>query len=470
MEEFLKVLKSQYLETDISPAADMNLKQTIDCIKNKNNNDIFLRSNPHNSLGRGKQYLSHKFTKAMVAAVIITAITSILAVSAPQKAYSIINSVFSHFAKEKALNDNYDKFAKNVNATALSNGIEITVDKCVADSLGVTIGYRLQSEKPIKGGTLVLSKIKMDGKVFSPEASTNTYKDLGNNQYEGYYNLKIKNLPANFSMDLEINIIGDVSGNWNVKINGSTDETSKNSYFSTGSLEKTSPNGTLRITKIVETPLSTMVSLMYKSNNPIDSDDKIPWTNVMILSEGNKMVTVDSVNSRVVDKFTYETEFYLKDYMGSLSNLRIVPYKAPEIKTEPRSLAQDNDFYPLNKKIPFIWKCGELGLVKITSLKETKNNITVNCSIEGKYSYFILNSLGVTPKVNISDVSSILNFNPIFYNQATGERIKKADSLQNVTLEFDKDTTYKGDYMLVFQKYLQDIKVYDDLEIVVPNH
>jgi hypothetical protein len=109
-------------------------------------------------------------------------------------------------------------------------------------------------------------------------------------------------------------------------------------------------------------------------------------------------------------------------------------------------------------------------LGKINSVKETENKITVYCSIEGKYSQLILNLIGVTPTANIGDDPSILNFNPIYYNLATSERIKKADSLENVTLEFDKDTTYKGNYMLVFQKYLQDIKIYDDLEIVVPIH
>lgn len=465
MEVNLDQLKSQYLQTEISAGTELRIKQTINSIEDTtravcNRNVIDWRDL--------SQVSSGKLRKTAIVAVVVIACTTVLSLGAPQKAFSMLQSVFSHFAKENGLNENYDKFAKTINATAANNGIEISLDKCVADSLGFTFSYRLRTEKPIKGGTLVLSKVLIDGKEISPEGSSSVYKDLGNNQYEGYQNLKLKNLPAEFNIEVEISQIGDVIGKWQVKMQGSTDETLRQSYFSSDSFEKTSPNGTLRISKIMSTPLNTMVTLTYKSNQPIGSNDYLPWASVMLLTQNNKSLPVDSFTSKVIDEFTYETEFYVKDYRGSLSELRIVPYLAPEKPMGPRSLDQDNDFYSLAKKVPYSWQAGVLGSVRISSVQESKDKITVICSINGKYADLFRTSIGVSPKVDTHDNSKILNFNPIYYNLATEERLKNATSWQNISLEFEKDPSYKGDYMMVFQKYYQQIKVYEDLEITIP--
>ena len=315
----------------------------------------------------------------------------------------------------------------------------------------------------------MLTKVLADGKEVSPEVLNSVYRDLGNNQYEGYQNLKLKDLPAQFNIEIEISQIGDVIGKWQVKMQSSTDETLRQSYFSSQSFEKTSPNGTLRIIKIMSTPLNTMVTLAYKSNKPIGNNDTLPWASVMLLTQKNKVLPVDSFTSKVIDEFTYETEFYVKDYRGSLSELRIVPYLTPEKPMEPRSLDQDNDFYSLAKTVPYTWQAGELGSVSISSVLESKDKITVICSIDGKYADLLRTSIGVSPKVNDPhDNTKILNFNPMYYNLATAERLKNATSWQNISLEFDKELSYKGDYMMVFQKYYQQIKVYEDLEMSIP--
>lgn len=465
MEVNLDQLKNQYLQAKISVGAELRLKQTLNSIEETST--PVCNPNIHNWRDLSK-VSSWKLKKTAIAAVVVIACVTVLALGAPQKAFSMMQSVFSHFTKENGLNDNFDKFAKTINATASNNGVEISLDKCVGDSLGFTFSYRIKTQKPIKGGTLVLAKVLIDGKVVSSEGSSSVYKELGNNQYEGYQYIKIKNLPAQFTIEAEINDIGDVTGKWQVKMQGNTDETLKQSYFSSQSYEKTSPNGTLRINKLISTPLNTMVTLTYKSNKRIGSNDKLPWASVMLLNQNNKVLPVDSFTSKVIDEFTYETEFYVKDYRGSLSELRILPYLAPE-QTGPRSLDQDNDFYSLSKKVPYTWQAGELGSVRISSVLESKDKITVICSIDGKYADFLRNSIGVCPKVgDTHDNTKILNFNPMYYNLATEERLKNATSWQNISLEFDKEPGYKGNYMMVFQKYVQQFKLYEDLEITNP--
>ena len=150
MEVNLDQLKSQYLQTDLSAGAELRITQTLNSIEDVCSRNVFDWRNL-------SQVPSWKLKKTAIAAVVVIACATALAFGAPQKVYAMLQSVFSHFSKESGLNDNYDKFAIPVNATATNVGIEISLDKCVADSLGFTFSYRLRTEEPIKGGTLVLT-------------------------------------------------------------------------------------------------------------------------------------------------------------------------------------------------------------------------------------------------------------------------------------------------------------------------
>ena len=120
MEANLDQLKSQYLQTEISAGAKLRITQTLNSIEDTprdvRNRNVFDWRNL-------SQVSSWNPKKIAIAAVVVIACATVLAFGVPQKAYAMLQSVFSHFSKESGLNDNYDKFAIPINATASNSGI-----------------------------------------------------------------------------------------------------------------------------------------------------------------------------------------------------------------------------------------------------------------------------------------------------------------------------------------------------------
>lgn len=449
MEKYLKSQKSEYDNTKISTEADGKIKMTLE------------------NLPEPKKTKRFNIAAAVIIFVCIGTLFSTTVFQA--KAESIIKSVFGYFIKDNKLNDNYDKYAEAVNKTAINNGVEVTIDNIVSDSVGVTIGYSLKTDKAIKGADLGITKLLINGKEVSFESATSYYKEISSGQYVGYEAFKVKDLPKNFKLEVDINSIGDISGQWNFRLDTSKAEIDKNTFVTTSSFQKVSNNGILNISKIISTPLNTYVELTYKSNNPIKSDDKIPYSTVFLMDENNRMVNIEDVKGTIVDEYTYKTEFYIKEYKGQLNKLTIIPYKAPEINKEPRRLEDDNEIYSLKTKTPFTINVGDMGAIKVNSIIETKDKVTLNCSIKSIYGDWLINALGLGYDIKLNEEPAINNFNPIGFNKNTMDKIKTLTDFNNVVLEFDKEPTLKEDrYVLVFQKYIKGIKIYPELKITVP--
>lgn len=449
MEEYLKNQKNEYNNTKISTEVDKKIKMTFE------------------NLPKPKKT---KRLNIAAAAIVFVCISALLSTTVFQvKADSIIKSIFGYFIKDNNLNDNYDKYSNAVNKTATNNGVEITIDSIASDSLGVTLGYSIKTEKAIKGADLAITKLLINGKEVSFEDSTNYYKETGNGQYVGYKSFKVKDLPKSFKFEVVVNGVGDISGQWDFKLNTSNEDINKNTFVTSSSFQKVWENGILNISKIISTPLNTYIELTYKSNNPIKSDDKVPYSTVFLMDENNRMVTIEDVKSTIVDEYTYKTEFYIKEYKGKINKLTIIPYKAPEISKEPRRLEDDNEFYNLKTKTPFTINAGDMGSIKVNSMVDTKDKVILNCSTDSSFADLLINALGLGYDIKLNADPAINNFNPIGFNKNTMDKIKTLTNFNNIVLEFDKDSTLKDDkYVLVFQKYIKEIKVYPELKITVP--
>jgi hypothetical protein len=404
------------------------------------------------------------------ATIIFICIASLLLTTVfPVEASSLLKKAFGYFIKEKKLSENYDKYAGTVNKTSKDNGIEVTIDSIVSDALGITLGYTVKTEKLMKGAQLDINKVLVNGKEISFENSSGYYEECKNSQYAGYQFLKIKNLPEKFKFEIIVSGVGIIKGQWNFKLDTSNTEINKNTFITSSQVQKSSDNGTLNISKVISSPLMTYIQLTFKSNEAITSNEKIPYTTVFLLDENNRMITADNVSNKVMDEHTYLTEFYINRDNTTLNKLTIIPYKAPEISKAPRKLEDDNEFYNLKSKTPFIINAGELGKITINTINETKGNVTLSCSTESIYGDWIINSLGLGYDIKLNAKPGIYNFNTIFYNKNTIENLKSLTNFKNVVLEYDKEPGLSEDkYMVVFQKYIKEIKIYPELKITIP--
>jgi len=394
----------------------------------------------------------------VAATFVLVCISSIfLGTMYPAKAHSLFNSVFGYFTKE---NRNYDKYANVINKTVTKNGVELTINSVVSDSLGLTLGYSFKIDKDIKGGNLVISKVLIDGKKVDFDNGSNFYNEISNRSYVGYENLKVKNLPGKFKLDFIVSDVGDITGEWDFKLDTSNKEINKNTIIINPDIEKTSKDGSIKVSKIISTPLNTYIDLIYKSSEPIKTEDKIQNAPVIMLDQNNRLVNADGVNNTMIDEYTYHTEFYLKEHKDIINKLTIIPFKQAAISKEARKIEDDNEIYGLKTKTPFIIDGGNLGSITINSIIETQSNIKINCSTDSIYGDMLINSLGLGNNIKVDAITD--NFNPIYFSKKT------IIDLANIELEFDKEPGLKEDkYSMLFQKYIKNIKIYKDLAITI---
>ena len=394
----------------------------------------------------------------VAATFVLVCISSIfLGTMYPAKAHSLFNSVFGYFTKE---NRNYDKYANVINKTVTKNGVELTINSVVSDSLGLTLGYSFKIDKDIKGGNLVISKVLIDGKKVDFDKGSNFYNEISNRSYVGYENLKVKNLPGKFKLDFIVSDVGDITGEWDFKLDTSNKEINKNTIIINPDIEKTSKDGSIKVSKIISTPLNTYIDIIYKSSEPIKTEDKIQNAPVIMLDQNNRLVNADGVNNTMIDEYTYHTEFYLKEHKDIINKLTIIPFKQAAISKEARKIEDDNEIYGLKTKTPFIIDGGNLGSITINSIIETQSNIKINCSTDSIYGDMLINSLGLGNNIKVDAITD--NFNPIYFSKKT------ITDLANIELEFDKEPGLKEDkYSMLFQKYIKNIKIYKDLAITI---
>jgi hypothetical protein len=444
-----KNYKKAYEDTKLSKGADIRINETLSNLPSRK---------------------KIKRINIVAATVIFVFISSIfLGVMFPAKANTIYNSILGYFIKDDILNENYDKYANVVNKPVNKNEVVLTIDSVVSDSLGVTFGYSLKTDKEIKGANLVITKVLINSKQVNFDGSSNFYKEINSREYVGYQNLKIKMLPEKFKLELTVTNVGDIKGEWNFKLNNSSTVTNKNTIFTSSDFEKVSTDGSLRVSKVVTTPLNTFIDLTYKSSELIKSDNKIQNAPVFILDQNNREVTVQNINNTIVDAHTYHTEFYIREYKGVLSELTIIPYKQGIISKELRKFEDDNEIYALKTKTPFTINGGDLGSITIKSIIETKDNIKINCSTDSIYGDLLINSLGLGKDIKLDGAPAINNYNPIYFNKKTFDYLKTLTTFNNIILEFDKQPELQNDkYCLVFQKYVKSIKIYKELGITIP--
>lgn len=97
-----------------------------------------------NNLGKRKR--NYKKVSGICAACIVG--TLIFGVTMPTYAQNIpvVGKIFEIF------NDDYDKYASDLNVTKESNGYRVTINKILYDSLSLDIIYTIQSDKPLEDG------------------------------------------------------------------------------------------------------------------------------------------------------------------------------------------------------------------------------------------------------------------------------------------------------------------------------
>ena len=216
-----------------------------------------------------------------ICAICVT-VTIILGIAMPAYASNIpiIGSIFQMFHYKTY--ENYDKYASDLNITKESNGLKMTINKVVYDSLEIFVFYSVESEEKMKdtprfpGAELKINgkettfsaggkgKLSDDGKTFVGSIEYNVSdkklvpKEVQEENLLGGY----VEIPDEFIFTLNIDEIGlsnPIKGKWdfnipvsNEKINGKVNEKECD-------IDLNNIANEYHINKIITTPLNTTI-------------------------------------------------------------------------------------------------------------------------------------------------------------------------------------------------------------------
>lgn len=415
-----------------------------------------------------------------------------MTMTAYAKDLPILSNIFKVF-HEKTY-ENYDKYSSDLNVIKESNGLKVTINKVVYDSMELSIFYTIDSENPMKEEPyLVNPELKINGKPTSYGSSgtgkflndNKTYvgvleygidylstvpkdikKELAKDVYGGYVEV-----PDEFVLSYDIKEIGDmggkdsVKGTWDFnipvssgKINGEVKE--KDAKIDLSDIYK----GTA-IEKIVTTPINTSIQGV--------SDGTIVDLNFMVFDDKGRYIPVKigGASSGYKDKdgkFKSYFSYNFKELYDDTKSLTFIPYASLCHREGSKELNKENYIVQLKPTgEEAVTLSTKLNLKGETKLK-TKNGqeygtITKVESSNGRTKLYIKSKylVGAAPEkiVNNKTGEAILLTGDMF----KGDRdfIKYIKETGEIVAEYNKELK-NNDYTVSYEDHSKHYKMYSD--------
>ncbi|MBK1813276.1 DUF4179 domain-containing protein [Clostridium sp. YIM B02505] len=268
-----------------------------------------------------------KFKKsAIIAAAAVIGIVSIVGVVNPNVAKAIpgVQSIFKlidyNGYGEKL--SKFEPFSTSVNKTVEKNGIKVTINEITIDDNSLAITSTVEGTNLNKNKTEIGS-INLNGKMV--ESFGNETKKINDNEIVmvTYANVSDINLSDNIEVELNTVWLSDVMGPWDFKFTVPKANKQSNSKIIT--LDKTIkiPDSTLKLDKLVVSPLGNTINYsgVYDKENPSMKDGIY---NFLVLDDKGRTLQAEGLGSSS-NKNKYEGKIQIEDDLSDIKSITVVP-------------------------------------------------------------------------------------------------------------------------------------------------
>lgn len=361
-----------------------------------------LKKNLRKQIKGSKNKLSIKYVKA--AAVI--AFICVIGVSAASPGFAknipLLNSIIQVVANKNGINGEYDKFAQAVSQTVNDNGISLTINEALCDDSQLVISYTLKSEKNIKElcenlNVLYLGdRINLNGNNEFLSGSTRLdYVDDNTCIAVCEMDVEDKKIPNKFDVELNINKIFNVKGNWNFKFNVSKDDLLKKTFTVKPNVKVKFPECSIVVDKVMINPVNTTIMIKGNYNN-INKDDvrgKIfDYDNWFVIDdkgfELNSKGWGGGTTAKLFNKYDFNYKYDFEGLKEIPEYLTVIPYKLKKIQTNQTKKIMDNN-------CPIELEQGNIGKLIINEIITAENKTTIKYTADGKLPYYQAHQLHI---------------------------------------------------------------------------
>lgn len=355
-----------------------------------------------NAISKGrKQKNLRKYRNVMVASIATLVVGGgVMGVINPSLADSIpiVKNIVNYFdsnkdSRFKGDKHELEKTSKSLNLFVKDKGIEFKVNSMSYDESCMTVFYTIKTDKNIKENYKAdenplfaepFIDLSINGKEVNPYSNPESEsKYVGSNKLEGIYRFDMSgiDIKANDKVELKIDNIFDIDGNWNVATNLDKSKINIDSHIYKVNKKFTIGEINYDIKEVIISPLGNKMLLQtseLKDSNKSNEENELLAGFELMDDKGKILNKIDNGSYGPDEKTGIATNSF--EFIGANSNtkyLQVIPIKyirfAEDKMSEPKSI----------NSLPLTFKTSEVGKIKIDSFKVTGDKIEYTYYKEG---------------------------------------------------------------------------------------
>ncbi|MBC6004890.1 DUF4179 domain-containing protein [Paeniclostridium sp. NSJ-45] len=355
-----------------------------------------------NAISKGrKQKNIRKYKNVMVASIATLVVGGgVMGVINPSLADSIpiVKNIVNYFdsnkdSRFKGDKHELEKTSKSLNLFVKDKGIEFKVNSMSYDESCMTVFYTIKTDKNIKENYKAdenplfaepFIDLYINGKEVNPYSNPESEsKYVGSNKLEGIYRFDMSgiDIKANDKVELKIDNIFDIDGNWNVATNLDKSKINIDSHIYKVNKKFTIGEINYDIKEVIISPLGNKMLLQtseLKDSNKSNEENELLAGFELMDDKGKILNKIDNGSYGPDEKTGIATNSF--EFIGANSNtkyLQVIPIKyihfAEDKMSEPKSI----------NSLPLTFKTSEVGKIKIDSFKVTGDKIEYTYYKEG---------------------------------------------------------------------------------------
>lgn len=332
----------------------------------------------------------------------------------------VINSILQSFNDKSGFNGDYKDFSQLVDKTKKYKNISCTINEVVCDDSSLIISYTIKVDKSLKNinreftGVFLGTSIKINGKERKVGGGIiGEFKD--DNTFVGVSKLDLDNLPNTFNVDLNIDKLFNIKGNWDFSFKVSKDIlNNKTTVINPKNIIIKTKDKELNIDKITINPLNTRLFISGKVINPSKflTDDF-----VIVDDKGRQLARKGS--SATANSFKFQGQYEFESLKHIPKYITIIPMEFTKIHF--KDCVKDKIIRSINEKLPIVLNQGDKGKLTITNIKIEKDRLKVDYFADGKITHMQALELQLLDENNKSVEQETIKRDKNNFNKYTGE-------------------------------------------------
>ena len=309
-----------------------------------------IRSNKE--LPKREKYPSRLLRLGSVAAIFGICVLTGIGFASPTFATNvpILNNVFEFLHSQNLIGDEYSRYSNNIiNQTQTDKGLTISINQVLYDGINISVGYVIKSDHKIENPYLTDKVIKLNGAEMNfASGGSSSAKDNYTVAVIGNFIVGEKNLPKDFNMQLKINEIDGISGEWNFKFPVSLGSTKDQIKQIQVGKDLSHIRAGLILDKMIITPITTAFSFHGKNDDAI--------VEYMLFDNEGNQIQADGISIKGSNGNTFE-QYQFAALKQSPKYLTLIPYQFEYVKSEEEKYIKED----LNSKYPIVIPGGKMG-------------------------------------------------------------------------------------------------------------